>query len=656
VSDLLVSRWRNPAAPRLLAREQSARWGAGGLSAAVFAAVAAPAAVHGAYFPTSWGWTALAFGWATVVAVLAQRRLCLSSLELTSLVALASLAGWTALSAVWSRSLTQTILEVERDLVYVTALAAALAIARRRTFSQLLAGVLAGITVISAYGLATRFFPERLGQIDDLAANRLHQPLGYWNAVGVFAVMGTLLALAFAAQARNLLGRTLAAATLPILLPTLYFTFGRGAWIALGVGALAMLALETRRLQLVTAMLLLGPASAAAVWLCSRSAALTSRAPTLADATHAGHRLAPIVLGLAAIEGCVALALGLAGRRVPPLPHARLVYAGTLWVAALAGTAAIIVSYGSPWRIAREGYREFTRAPVATSAPPVSNESLNGRLFSFWGNGRAELWRIAWNDVRRHPWLGSGAGTFEQTWLRERPIRAQARDAHNLYLETLAELGLPGLALLGLAFGTPVLAALRARRSPLMSGAFAAYLAYLVHAGVDWDWEMTAVTVTAVFCGAALLVAGRPDVGAPPLAFAGRAVALAAALTATACAFVGLIPNLALAASTKATSAEDWREAESQARKAIRWAPWSSEGWQLLGEAQLQQAELAAARVSFSRAIAKDRSDWNLWLDLAFASTGRARSHAAAAALRLDPLSPEIDQVRPALGLPPGRH
>jgi len=640
----------------LLVRKQAAGWSAGGLSVAVFAAVAAPAAVHGAYFPTSWGWTALAFGWATVVAVLAQRRLCLSGLELTSLIALASFTGWTALSAVWSQSKTQTVLEVERDLVYVTALAAALAIARRRTLSQLLAGVLAGITAISAYALATRFFPERLGVIDDLAANRLQQPLGYWNAVGVLAVMGALLALAFAVQARSLLGRTLTAATLPILLPTLYFTFGRGAWIALGVGALAMLALETRRLQLVTAVLMLSPASAAAVWLCSRSAALTSRAPTLADTTHAGHRLAPIVLGLAAIAGCVALALGLAERRLPPLPRARLVYAWALWLAALAATGAIIVSYGSPWRIARHGYREFTRAPVATSAQAVSSQSLNGRLFTFWGNGRAELWRIAWNDLRGHPWLGSGAGTFEQTWLRERPIRAQARDAHNLYLETLAELGPTGLALLAVAFGTPAVAALRARRRPLVTGAFAAYVAYLVHAGADWDWEMTAVTLTAVFCGAALLVAGRPDAGAPPLAFAWRAAVVAAALTASTCAFVGLIPNIALAAGTKATSAEDWREAESQARKAIRWAPWSSEGWQLLGEAQLQQAELAAARVSFRRAIAKDRSDWNLWLDLAFASTGQARRHAAATALRLDPLSPEIDQVRPVLGLPPDRH
>ena len=122
-----VSRWRSPAAPRLLVRKHAAGWGAGGLSVAVFAAVAAPAAVHGAYFPTSWGWTALAFGWATVVAVLAQRRLCLSGLELTSLIALASFTGWAALSAVWSQSKTQTMLEVERDLVYVTALAAALA-------------------------------------------------------------------------------------------------------------------------------------------------------------------------------------------------------------------------------------------------------------------------------------------------------------------------------------------------------------------------------------------------------------------------------------------------------------------------------------------------------------------------------------------------
>jgi hypothetical protein len=40
----------------------------------VFVALAAPAMAEGAYFPTSWGWTTIAFGWtAVLVLCLAQR-------------------------------------------------------------------------------------------------------------------------------------------------------------------------------------------------------------------------------------------------------------------------------------------------------------------------------------------------------------------------------------------------------------------------------------------------------------------------------------------------------------------------------------------------------------------------------------------------------
>ena len=64
---------------------------------------------------------------------------------------------------------------------------------------------------------------------DPVAAYRLEEPLTYWNALGVFAAMGALLALGFAARSQSVVARALPAATLPILFSTLYFTFSRGA-------------------------------------------------------------------------------------------------------------------------------------------------------------------------------------------------------------------------------------------------------------------------------------------------------------------------------------------------------------------------------------------------------------------------------------------
>ena len=58
---------------------------------------------------------------------------------------------------------------------------------------------------------------------------------------------------------------------------------------------------------------------------------------------------------------------------------------------------------------------------------------------------------------------------------------------------------------------------------------------------------------------------------------------------------------------------------------------------QVLGEAQLADGRLAAARASLRRALELDRTNALLWLDLAAASTGPARSSALAEARQLDP-------------------
>ena len=79
--------------------------------------------------------------------------------------------------------------------------------------------------------------------------------------------------------------------------------------------------------------------------------------------------------------------------------------------------------------------------------------------------------------------------------------------------------------------------------------------------------------------------------------------------------------------------------------------PWSSIGWERLGDAQYQAGHLADARVSYAKAISKDSRNWQLWLDLALANTGTARHDDATRALALNPLSPEIACIAPSLNL-----
>jgi O-antigen ligase len=622
-------------------------WTRVGVVVGMLAGTVLPATASGTYFPTSWGWAALAFGWAAAITLVLRRSLLLSRLDWAMLAGLLALTSWMALSSVWSENPTQTVLELERAVVYLTAALAVLLIVNQARVPQLVGGVLTGIALVAAYALATRLFPDQFGGVDNLALNRLARPLGYWNALGIFTAMGCLLALDVAARARSIGGRALAGAALPILVPTLYFTFGRGPWIALALGAVVMFALAPRRLQLVTTLIVAAPAPAVAVWLASHSEALTSNAPSLASASHEGHRLAVAVLGLSAVGGLCVLSLAFLERRLPALPRAQLAYRTALCLAAVTSASVIFAVYGSPWAMSRRGYDAFKAPPVRVQP----GQSLNKRLLSFSGNWRFDMWHIAWRETRRHPWVGSGPGTYEQYWLRYRPIPQKVRDAHGLYIETLAELGPLGLGLLLVVAALPLVAAVRARNRPFVAGVSGAYVAYLAHAGVDWDWEMGAVTLVWLFCGAALLISARDEQKLKPLSRGRRAGALALTLAAIGFAFVGLISNSALSASARAADAENWRRAESQARKAIDWAPWSLAGWQLLGEAQLQQAKLSAARASFRRAIAKDHRDWSLWLDLALASEGASRRHAAATAARLNPLSPEIARLRTGLGL-----
>jgi hypothetical protein len=330
--------------------------------------------------------------------------------------------------------------------------------------------------------------------------------------------------------------------------------------------------------------------------------------------------------------------------RVPAL--ARRAYAAGLVLVCFAVLIAVFAHYGSPPTLARKAYHSFT------SAPPAATGSVNKRLFSLSSTGRARQWRVAWDDYMAHPLLGSGAGTYEQQWLRRRPDRSKVINAHSLYLETLAEVGPIGLALLLTALGLPLFAAIGIRARPAVPAACGAYVAYLVHAGVDWDWEMPGVTLAALFCGSALLVAARRGASVVRVPKAFRIGALAMTGVLASLALIGLAGNAALSAADRAASDAKPGRAEAEARNATRWAPWSSAPWQQLAAAQLAQGEQALARESLAKAIAKDSHNWRLWYELSLISTGRRRARALAEAARLNPLQPELAQFRSALRPP----
>lgn len=244
--------------------------------------------------------------------------------------------------------------------------------------------------------------------------------------------------------------RSVSFAGLVVLPVGLFLTSSRGGWLALTCGLLVLCTLEPRRARV-----------------------LATLAATAVPAA-VGIRLASgwIVVALAVLAAAVGpgLADRLEGSVVP-----RLALVGS--VAAVA--AVIVMSPTNPF-----------------------------------GEQRTSYWSVAWHDYQAHPLLGSGAGTFARAWHEERPLPVGVKDAHSLYLETLAELGPFGVLLVVTALGTPLVAAYRRSGGPLPAGAAAAYTAFLVHVGIDWDWEMPIVTLAGLACGAALLLGGRATVGA----------------------------------------------------------------------------------------------------------------------------------------------
>ena len=299
-------------------------------------------------------------------------------------------------------------------------IAAGVVLVRSRSVPQLLGGVLAGIVLDSSYALGTRLFPPgSAGSTRSSYDYRLSAPITYWNGLGLFATIGLLLALGFAARGRRLLTRGLAAATLPLLAATSYFKFSRGAWYALAVGLAAAVAVDPRRLQLIANALVLAPWTLLAIVQVRRESGLVVVDSTLMQATHDGHRLAPVLLALAAISAAAAVAAGLAERRLHVPRSVRVGFAIILVVLLAVGAAGGLRKEGSPEALAKRAWHSFQWGSVEGG-----DGNVGSRLTSLSSNGRIQLWRVSLRDFEHAPIWATGPGRSGRRGLATAPLRA----------------------------------------------------------------------------------------------------------------------------------------------------------------------------------------------------------------------------------------
>lgn len=592
----------------------------------------------GGYFASEWGLVTLALALGAIAVLLVADELRVGPLDVLLLGTLGLLGVWQLLTILWSTGAGVPVLEAERTLVYLCAAAVLVLFLEPSRVPSLLAGIVAGVTTVAVYALGTRLLPGTMGgAYDPSSGYQLAKPIGYWNAFGLLLVIGIALAAGLALRGSRALAAVAAVALVP-LTASLYFTFSRGSVVVLAVVLVVLVALEADRLRTAALLAVLFAAPACSVLLASRSPALTAPGATLQTAQAQGHRLAWQLLALAVVGAGLTALSDSAASRLRVSPTVRRSLAGAALGAVVLVAVGGVVHAGGPTTAAGRLRSSFV------GQPPSTERGLEHRLLSVSGNGRADYWRVAARMVERDPWLGDGAGSFAVRWARERPTETEARDAHNLYLEALAELGPIGLTLLVIALFSPLLALRRARRIAPASSAAAAYAAFLVHAALDWDWEVPLLVLVALACATSLLALtpGRPVL---VLTVRRRALGLTACVALIASALVIHVGNRAAASAVDAIARDDPDTAAASARRARTWMPWSYEPWQLLGEAQLARGEDAAAAASLRRAAGRDPGQWSVWYDLALAARGPERVNALTRARELNPHSVEVSDL-----------
>ena len=405
---------------------------------------------------------------------------------------LAGLAAWSALSIAWAPLGGPAVAAVQRLVLYTGALALALGVLRHPVALRAVEPALAaGATLVIGYGLAGRLLPGIVELARSASAGgRLEQPITYWNAEGAVAAVGLVLCARLAGdRSRPVAVRALAAAATAPLGAGLYLTFSRGAIAAAVVGLVMLVVATGSRAQLRAAV-----AAAAAALLGAVATGVLPGVASLSGSLSDRERDGAIALAvLVVIAGAAALLARREARTEPAddaLPWARRL--GRIAAAVAAVAAAGLLIGGLAERPTEAELAAGARAERLTTA----------------SSNRYEYWRVGVRAFADHPLAGLGAGGFRVEWLRERPIPEAVRDVHSIALEQAAELGLVGLALFLAVLAGALLAAAAALRrdAAAAAGAAAAALTWLLHAAIDWDWQLPAVSLPAIVLLGALVV------------------------------------------------------------------------------------------------------------------------------------------------------
>lgn len=616
-------------------------WGATAVWLLCFALVSYLGLKGGGYDPLVHDQVGIAVWWillvATAVGALPRPRP--SPLAWAGLALLAAFVVWTALSLGWTESAERTAADLARVAGYLGVFALAIFSIGRIGAQRLVGAVAAGVALVALVSLLSRFHPAWFPGADQTASflsgdrERLSYPLHYWNAVAALVAIGLPLLLGVATAARSVLLRSLAAGAFPALALTLFFTLSRGGMAAAAIALAVFFAFSVDRLAKLPTLLIAAAGSAIAIVAADHRDAL-QHGLTNGVAQSQGDRMLAITLGICAIVALAQLAICLAPRKLER-PAWTVATRRQGLIVLVAGALVLVVlaaALDAPGR-GSDAWAEFKEknSPGTGAA----------RLGSAAGQNRYQLWSAAVKEDATRPLAGTGSGTFEFWWARNADVDEVVRDTHSLYMQTLGELGIIGLALLvgfiGVVLAGGAAASWRAGASATapLAAALAGCVAFFVAAAFDWVWQIPVLPVAMLLLAAALVGSWREG------AVEARGLAPLPRLAVVATAVVAIVAIAIPLTSTSLVrqSEADFREGDLQgaldaARSAQNAQP--SAATPRLQQALVLEAagELPAASTAARSATEKESTDWRTWLVLSRIEAERGRAVAAVAAYR----------------------
>jgi O-antigen ligase len=550
---------------------------------------------------------------------------------LVGLGALLLFAVWQAISAAWSPLPSLARDDALLTLFYTAAFAVALLTVRGQAEGLLVtAGVAAlggGLAVATAiavrYGNAPA--PYFVGD------GRLAWPVTYPNGDAAIFLVGLWPALVLAAERRlpSLL-RGLALGAGAAALAGWLLTQSKGGAVGLAASAVVVFAVSPQRLRLLV------PAAIVAVLVGPQFEPLTAPYHAGAGFTPAARHGAFTLFCLVAVAIAAGTVYALLDRRTEVSARVRrvagIVVAALAVAAAVGAVAAFFASVDHPRRFAADKWDAFKHLPT--------NEQAQTHFVSL-GSNRYDFWRVALHEFADHPLAGIGDRGFGPAYLVEGRSSETPARAHSVELDALSELGVPGLLLLVVGLGGPLLVCFRRLRlrEPTATAGIAASAYWIVHASGDWNWTIPGLGLPFfVLLGAG--AAGRAGALRPAVARTAAGVAVAAAVLAYA------PPWLSARLSDQALESSTSRAGD------LRWArrldPMSVEPYFV----EAQTAPIPAAAIPpLRKAVEKEPRSAEARYELGLAYERAHRPREARTELRLAlALSPRAEEIRDALG------